>query len=60
MAGLNQRQTRFVDEYIRGGNATKAAKLAGYSEASAGQIGGENMKKPMTQSVPTKTLRIPV
>ena len=46
MAGLNARQTRFVDEYIRGGNATKAAKLAGYSERTARQMGSENLSKP--------------
>ena len=28
---LNTRQKKFVDEYIKSGNASKAARLAGYS-----------------------------
>ncbi len=32
---LNERQKRFVDYYIQTGNATEAAKKAGYAEASA-------------------------
>ena len=34
-----EKQERFAREYIRTGNATKAAKNAGYSEATAKQAG---------------------
>jgi phage terminase small subunit len=37
--GLTDQQVRFVDEYVVHLNATKAAKLAGYSETTAGSIG---------------------
>lgn len=41
------KQARFVEEYFAcGGNATKAAKQAGYSEKTAAAIGAENLKKP--------------
>ena len=36
MAKLTERQRRFVDEYIISGNATEAARNAGYSEKYAG------------------------
>lgn len=39
-------QQKFVDFYIELGNATKAAKKAGYSEKTAYSIGNENLKKP--------------
>lgn len=43
---LNQKQSRFVDEYMIDLNATQAAIRAGYSKKTAGQIGDENLKKP--------------
>ena len=43
---LKQRQIDFCEHYIRTGNATEAAKLAGYSEKTAYSIGSENLKKP--------------
>jgi phage terminase small subunit len=43
---LEPRQKRFVMEYVRCYNATKAAKRAGYSAISAKNIGSENMAKP--------------
>ena len=43
---LNAKQTRFVAEYLIDLNATQAAIRAGYSEATAGSIGGENLQKP--------------
>ena len=43
---LTIKQARFVDYYIQTGNATKAAKLAGYSEKTAYSIGEENLRKP--------------
>ena len=43
--GLNQRQKLFASEYIKLGNATRAAINAGYSEKTAGRIAGQNLKK---------------
>lgn len=39
MAGLTDKQLRFVDEYLVDLNATQAAKRAGYSEKTARQQG---------------------
>jgi phage terminase small subunit len=46
MAELTPKQQRFVDEYLIDLNATQAAIRAGYSKATAGSIGDENLKKP--------------
>lgn len=46
---LTLKQKRFVTEYVRTGNATQAAQLAGYKEdnnASLRSIGWENLTKP--------------
>nr|DAV89525.1 MAG TPA: Terminase small subunit [Caudoviricetes sp.] len=43
---LTPKQQRFVSEYLRLGNATQAAKEAGYSEKTAFRIGTENLQKP--------------
>ena len=43
---LTPKQKAFADYYIECGNATEAAKRAGYSESSARQIGTENLSKP--------------
>ena len=42
---LTEKQKRFIDYYVQLGNATEAAKKAGYSERSAKQIGNENLTK---------------
>ncbi|MCF6461482.1 terminase small subunit [Clostridium sp. Cult3] len=42
---LTEKQKRFIDYYVELGNATEAAKRAGYSERSAKQIGNENLTK---------------
>jgi len=42
---LTPKQQRFVDEYLIDLNATQAAIRAGYSKKTAGQIGGQNLKK---------------
>jgi Terminase small subunit len=47
---MNQRQETFALEYIKCGNATAAAKIAGYSEKTAGQIGEKLLKKVETQA----------
>jgi phage terminase small subunit len=41
---LTAKQKKFVEAYV--GNATEAAKLAGYSEKTAKAIGHENLTKP--------------
>ena len=43
---LSVKQQKFCEYYIELGNATEAAKRAGYSEKTAYSIGTENLKKP--------------
>ena len=43
---LTPKQQRFVEEYLIDLNASDAARRAGYSEASAGMIGYQNLQKP--------------
>ena len=43
--GLTPRQRAFCDYYIESGNATEAAKKAGYSEKTAHVLGGQTLKK---------------
>lgn len=47
---LTGKQKRFCEEYIFDFNATRAAKVAGYSEETAYSIGSENLKKPEIQA----------
>lgn len=43
---ISEKQKKFSDEYIKnGGNATRAAKAAGYSDRSARQIGAKLLTK---------------
>ncbi|AEO07287.1 terminase small subunit [Listeria monocytogenes] len=44
---LTEKQKRFADEYIKCGNATEAARLAGYSLKTANRIATENLSKPV-------------
>ncbi len=46
---FTDRQEMFCREYIIDFNASRAAKAAGYSDRSAGQIGHDNLKKPEIQ-----------
>ena len=46
MAGLTNKQQRFVEEYLIDLNATQAAIRAGYSEKTAKSVGHENLTKP--------------
>ncbi|WP_414046651.1 terminase small subunit [Macrococcus equi] len=46
MKKLTDKQKRFANEYLKHLNATKSAKLAGYSEKTAYSIGNELLKKP--------------
>jgi phage terminase small subunit len=43
---MNDKQTRFVEEYMIDLNATQAAIRAGYSPRSASAQGAENLTKP--------------
>lgn len=43
---LTPKQQAFADYYIELGNATEAARRAGYSEKTAYSIGCENLTKP--------------
>jgi len=47
---LTQKQETFCLKYFELGNATEAAKLAGYSPKTAYSIGNENLKKPEIQA----------
>ena len=48
--GIRQRRTRFVKEYLKDKNATRAAKAAGYSEKSAHVLGCRLLKDPNVRS----------
>ena len=45
MDKLTERQKRFIDYYIQSGNATEAAKKAGYKGNNLNRIGSENLSK---------------
>ncbi|MDH6596494.1 terminase small subunit [Bacillus aerius] len=47
---LTEKQNRFADYYIELGNATEAARKAGYSSKTAKSIGQENLTKPDIKS----------
>ena len=50
VAKLNDKQKRFVDEYLVDLNATAAAKRAGYSEKTAYSMGQRLLKKVEIQA----------
>ena len=50
MQKLTEKQKRFIDYYIETGNATEAAKKAGYSRKTAKAAGYENLTKPYLKS----------
>ena len=56
MAKLNRKQQLFVDEYLIDLNASQAAIRAGYSVASARDIGCENLTKPNIQEAIAKAM----
>lgn len=43
---MTPKQKAFADYYLASGNASDAARKAGYSKKTAGSIGEENLKKP--------------
>lgn len=57
MSRLTEKQQRFADEYIKSGNATESARLAGYSPRTAKSIGQENLTKPDIKSYINKRLK---
>ena len=46
LAGLTERQRRFVDAYVATGNAAEATRLAGFSELGANVTGSQLLAKP--------------
>lgn len=44
---LTDKQSRFCEEYLVDLNLTQAAIRAGYSEKTAGQVGYDNLQKPL-------------
>lgn len=46
MKKLTPKQKAFAEHYVKEGNATKAAELAGYSDRTARSMGSENLTKP--------------
>lgn len=54
MSDLTEKQKIFCREYIYDWNATRAAKMAGYSESTAYSIGWENLRKPDIQAYITE------
>lgn len=42
---LTEKQKRFVDFYVETGNASEAARKAGYSSKTANRIGQQNLSK---------------
>lgn len=44
---LRPKQKAFAEEYVKLGNATKAALNAGYSKKTAAETGSENLKNPI-------------
>lgn len=48
---LTIKQQTFVAEYLKTGNATEAARRAGYSgnDVTLGRVGADNLKKPQIQ-----------
>lgn len=47
---LTVKQRRFIDYYIQSGNASEAARKAGYSPKTAYSMGVENLRKPQVQA----------
>lgn len=54
---LTEKQRRFVDYYVETGNASEAARRAGYSKKTAGWIGQENLQKPTIKAAVDARIR---
>ena len=57
MKSMTVKQRRFVDAYIETGNATEAAKKAGYRAKTAAVTGHENLRKPNVKNAITARLK---
>lgn len=44
--GLTLKQRKFCDVYVKTANGAESARLAGYSEKTAGEMAYENLNKP--------------
>ena len=58
MTELTFKQKQFCEFYVGNGNATLAAKLAGYSEKSAYATGHENLKNMRLSSTSNHSLKL--
>ena len=54
---LTEKQKRFVDYYIETGNATEAAKKAGYKGKNINNTASENLAKPYIKAYLDQQLR---
>lgn len=54
--GITDKQERFIAEYLVDGNATRAAKEAGYSVRTAARIGSELLATPHVRAELAKAL----
>ena len=54
---LTLKQQKFADYYLELGNATEAARRAGYSESTARQAGSANLKRPDVDAYIQKRLQ---
>lgn len=54
--GLTPKQKAFAEYYIQSGNASDAARKAGYSNKTAPFIGAENLKKPQISDYISKRM----
>lgn len=57
MQKLTEKQRRFVNAYIKTGNAAEAARKAGYKKTTADAIGRENLRKPTVRNAIEKRLK---
>lgn len=57
MAKLTEKQQRFIDYYIESGNASEAARRAGYKAKNADSTGRENLRKPTVKAAISARLK---
>ena len=55
---MSEKQKRFIDFYIQTGNASEAARQAGYAEKTAPFTGAENLKKPQIKKAIQERLKV--
>ena len=57
MKSLTEKQRRFVNAYIKTGNAAEAARQAGYKASNADVMGRENLRKPTVRKALDERLK---